>query len=237
MPDFPPCQIRYSPRAKRMRLHISVDEGLVATLPRGTPVHHLHSFLDDQRDWIDRTLAELQPQRQRLEVERHTLPEQLDLQAFDRKLRISYEKHPDTRLRMTEQGATLLVRGQAENAAEIHKALGNFVRRQARACLGEELEQLSRQHQLPYRGLSIRRQKSRWGSCSASGRINLNDKLLFLPRHLMRHVLLHELAHTRHLNHSPAFYQLLHALDPHTTRHRQALKEAGKYVPLWLRWA
>jgi predicted metal-dependent hydrolase len=237
MPDFPPCQIRYSQRAKRMRLHISVDEGLVATLPRGTPVRLLHSFLDDQRDWIDRTLTEIRPQRQRLEVERRTLPGQLDLRAFDRELLLSYEKQPETRLRLIEQGDTLLIRGQTEDAAEIHKALGNFVRRRAKASLGEELEQLSRQHGLPYKAHSIRRQKTRWGSCSASGRINLNDKLIFLPRHLMQHVLLHELAHTRHLNHSGDFYQLLHSLDPHTSLHQRALKEAGKYVPLWLRWA
>ena len=220
-----------------MRLHISVDDGLVATLPKGTPVRLLHNFLEDQKDWIHSTLNELRPQRQRLEVERHTLPEQLKLRAFDHELRLCYEKQPGTRLRLIEREDSLLIRGQPEDPAEIHKALGSFVRRRAKAGLGEELEQLSSHHGLPYGGLSIRRQKTRWGSCSASGRINLNDKLIFLPRHLMQHVLLHELAHTRHLNHSGAFYQLLHSLDPHTTRHHQALKEAGKYVPLWLRWA
>lgn len=220
-----------------MRLHISVDEGLVATLPKGTPVRLLHSFLDDQKDWIHRTLNELRPQRQRLEVERRTLPEQLDLRAFDRELRLCYENKPATRLRLIEREDTLHIIGQPEDTAEIHRALGNFVRRSAKAGLGEELERLSRQHGLSYQGHSIRRQKTRWGSCSASGRINLNDKLIFLPHHLMQHVLLHELAHTRHLNHSGDFYQLLHSLDPQTTRHQRALKEAGKYVPLWLRWA
>lgn len=237
MPDSPKCQIRYSRRAKRIRLRVSAEDGLIATLPKGMPMHMLHSFLDEQRDWIHHTLNELQPLRQQLETERRTLPATLDLRAFDREFRICYKETPGSRLRLDDQGETLVVRGLLDDISTIHKALGNHVRRQAKNLLGAELERLSKHHGLTYNGYGIRRQKTRWGSCSASGKINLNDTLLFLPRHLMQHVLLHELAHTRHLDHSGAFYQLLHSLDPQTQEHRQALRQAGKYVPLWLRWA
>jgi predicted metal-dependent hydrolase len=197
----------------------------------------LRAFLDDQQDWIQRTLNQLEPQRQRLEQERSCLPETLELLAIDRNLRIKYRDTRSARTGLMETGDKLILSGQVDNIDLMRKALGRYVRDQARTHLGHELDQLSQKHDLSYTGISIRRQKTRWGSCSASGRINLNDKLLFLPRPLMQHVLLHELAHTRHMDHSQTFHRLLQSLDPDSRRHNQALQQAGQYVPLWLRWA
>lgn len=237
MPELHDCQVRYSKRAKRIRLKISAEDGVVATLPRGTPVRMLRAFLDDQQDWIQRTLNQLEPQRQRLEQARSRLPESLELLAINKNVRIQYRETLSTRTGLTETEEQLTLSGQVDNIDLMRKTLGRYVRDQARIHLSHELDQLSQEYDLSYTGVTIRRQKTRWGSCSASGRINLNDKLLFLPRPLMQHVLLHELAHTRHMNHSQAFHRLLRSLDPDSRRHNQALQQGGQYVPLWLRWA
>lgn len=236
MPEIHGCQVRYSKRAKRIRLQISAEDGVVATLPRGTPVQMLRAFLDDQQDWIQRTLNQLEPQRQRLERERSILPENLELLAINRNLQIQYRETHSTRTGLSETGETLTLSGQVDNIDLMRKALGRYIRNQARIHLSHELDQLSHKHGLNYNAISIRRQKTRWGSCSASGRINLNDKLLFLPRPLMQHVLLHELAHTRHMNHSPSFHRLLQSLDPDSSIHNRALQQAGEFIPSWIRW-
>ena len=79
-----------------------------------------------------------------------------------------------------------------------------------RHSLSTRLSEIAQLHGFEYGKVSIRNQKSRWGSCSSANNISLNQKLYFLPPHLRDYVLLHELAHTEQKNHSPAFWSILH---------------------------
>ena len=76
----------------------------------------------------------------------------------------------------------------------------------ARKALSSRLKQLADKHDFRYNKLSIRRQKTRWGSCSARNNISLNAKLVKLPGELIDYVILHELVHTRIHNHSKKFW-------------------------------
>lgn len=80
----------------------------------------------------------------------------------------------------------------------------------------------------------IRAQRSRWGSCSAKGDISLNYQLLFLPRELARHVLLHELCHTVELNHSARFWRTVHRFEPELERMRKDMRRSWSHVPAWV---
>ncbi len=82
--------------------------------------------------------------------------------------------------------------------------------RQAQSRIFEKLESFSRQHQLPYKKASFRCQKTKWGSCcTTTGSISLNINMVMLPGHLQDYLLLHELTHLRHPNHSPVFWKQL----------------------------
>ena len=96
------------------------------------------------------------------------------------------------------------------------------------------LEALANEHGFAYSGLGIRFQRSRWGSCSAKGNISLNACLIFLPERLTRHILLHELCHTRQLNHSPEFWKQLFAVAPDALAHDKAMRHAWRHVPAWV---
>ena len=100
----------------------------------------------------------------------------------------------------------------------------------ARQVLSARLNQLAASHGYTYNRLFIRSQKTRWGSCSARGNINLNLKLLLLPDHLRDYVLLHELLHTRIRGHGPAFWAGLEILVPGA----RALDRQLKQYPLGL---
>jgi hypothetical protein len=78
-----------------------------------------------------------------------------------------------------------------------------------RHALTFRLNELALEHDFHYNKVSLRDQKSRWGSCSARNNISLNQKLYFLPNHLRDYVLVHELAHTRKKNHSSEFWDIL----------------------------
>jgi len=78
-----------------------------------------------------------------------------------------------------------------------------------------------------YCRLTIRGQKTRWGSCSSKGNISLNYKLLKMPPVVSDYIILHELAHTRYLNHSPDFWSLVGHICPEYKEHKTWLKRYG----------
>lgn len=95
-----------------------------------------------------------------------------------------------------------------------------------RKALNSRLAELAVTHGFKHGRVSIRNQKSRWGSCSAQNNISLNQKLYFLPDHLRDYVLIHELAHTKEKNHSQAFWGILFEIigKTHTISRRRELK-------------
>ena len=107
------------------------------------------------------------------------------------------------------------------------KVIEEALRRNAKIILPPRLYMLSMQHNLPYKSVKINSSSGRWGSCSTRGNINLSYYLVLLPKHLIDYVLLHELAHTREMNHGKRFWALL---DRMTDGRAQALRtELRKY--------
>ena len=94
----------------------------------------------------------------------------------------------------------------------LNKVIVETLRRNAKIVLPPRLYMLSMKHGLPYEQLKINSSKGRWGSCSAKKHINLSCYLMLLPSHLIDYVLLHELAHTKEMNHSEKFWALLDKL-------------------------
>ena len=109
----------------------------------------------------------------------------------------------------------------------LRKVIEEALRRNAKIILPPRLYMLSMQHNLPYKSVKINSSSGRWGSCSTRGNINLSYYLVLLPKHLIDYVLLHELAHTREMNHGKRFWALL---DRMTDGRAQALRtELRKY--------
>jgi hypothetical protein len=96
------------------------------------------------------------------------------------------------------------------------------------------LERLSRATGLDYKKISIRSQKTRWGSCSTSGTISLNDQLMFVDRASAEYLIIHELCHRHHMNHSAKFWQLVETHCPNYSEHEAALTLAKSAIPAWI---
>jgi len=96
--------------------------------------------------------------------------------------------------------------------AETKEIIEKKLRRKAHAYLPSRLEELAQEHGLKYKRLAIRNTKTRWGSCSVQNNINLCIHLMNLPEDLIDYVILHELAHTIHKNHSRNFWDFLSSL-------------------------
>lgn len=225
-------QLRISRRARRLRIDVSARRGVVVVIPEGTPQDVVRRFVAEKREWIRRARTRIEEQAgAELQPAGPPVPNSLDLRA----LRCEYtvKTRAADRARVEVDGNLLRVHGPRE-AARIRATLANWLKGTARTHLVPRLDMLADEHGFAYQRASVRGQRTRWASCSSRGTISLNYKLLFLPPALVDHVLLHELAHTRHLNHSQRFWDLLARLDPHWRRHHAALARAARWLPAWV---
>jgi predicted metal-dependent hydrolase len=109
--------------------------------------------------------------------------------------------------------------------AEIKK-----IRAKAKQFLPARVDFLAKQHRFKYDKVSLRNQKTRWGSCSSKNHISLNIALVLLSPHLIDYVILHELTHTKHKNHSADFWNSLEAILPNYKTLRRELKKHTTYL-------
>jgi predicted metal-dependent hydrolase len=115
--------------------------------------------------------------------------------------------------------------------AETHML--SILRTVARDCLTARVAVLAEKIGEKAHGVTVRDQKSRWGSCSETGGISLNWRLILISPRLQDHVILHELAHLRHFDHSRDFHRFLESIDPRTREHSGKLdKEAMRIMCL-----
>jgi len=228
-PDLPEYTIRRSPRAKHVRLRITPVEGLVVILPRRFDAAHVPDLLDAKRSWIDRKLATIK----RIDVD-IAPPKKIELKAIGKTWQVDYRPTPSGRVAACQTGSQLVLSGATEDHPTCRVALKRWLARQAKLDLVPWLEKLSDVHDLPVRKIIVRGQKTRWGSCSSRHTISINYKLLFLEPHLVNHVLIHELCHIRHLNHSPAFWNLVEQFEPDHRQLDKRLRWEWEKLPGWV---
>mgnify|MGYP006275155731 FL=1 len=227
---LPAWELRESRRARRMRLRVREDGRVEVTVPAGGDRRQAAAFVAARRDWIRRVQADQEARRQTWPaVERGPWPTRLRLSAVGEEWAVTYREGPAG---CRESGGALQVGAGDEVAA--HEALERWVGRRARAALEPWLLDWAGRLGVTVTGLTIRGQRTRWGSCSARGRINLNRRLLFLEPALVEYVLVHELCHRHHLNHGPAFRRLLTCHLPDAAERERALRSPAGQVPPWL---
>jgi predicted metal-dependent hydrolase len=115
----------------------------------------------------------------------------------------------------------------------VQAVLLRWLHYEARKHLIPLLQEISAETGLHYNRTRVANQRTRWGSYSSNGTVSINQKLLFLPPHLVRYVFLHELCHSVEPNHSPQFWALLQKHEPNTATWRKELRSADKYIPEW----
>ena len=220
--------LRVSRRARYARLRIMPFGGLEVVIPHRFPRHRVASLVAEHADWARAQLALQSGLRESIR-----LPSVLTL-AFDGSTTaIRYAgAAPSIQGELFSTTRDCIEVSASEQLAAIAE-LRAWIRQRARQALPVLLEQVSRQTGLGYKRVSIRSQKTRWGSCSSSGAISLNDQLLFLPLDAVEYLMVHELCHTRHLNHSSAFWALVQTHCPDYRRHEKYLSASRNLVPDW----
>ena len=234
-----PYTVKTHPRARHVRLRVDPVAGLVVTVPKRFDQRRLPALIAERREWIEAVEA----RHARLRASRDVAilgmrPERIELPAVNEQWAVDYQHNARSRLGFEVAANRLVLRlpegPDAELDARIAARLRRWLLDHARAHLEPWLQALARQHGLRHGPVSVRNQRSRWGSCSAKRAISLNARLLLATPAACRYVLVHELAHTVHLDHSPAFWALVARLDPNHRAHEAELKQLGPQLPDWL---
>jgi len=239
---LPPHTVRESRRAKNVHLRLSLRGGLEVVVPSGFDLAEIPELLRRKERWILRAGRQLAEERRQLDPRPHDqLPDEIVLRALGETWAVKAVFTSSSRLCVREQaGQGLQLSGPVADPAAWRPALKRWVARRARLHLAECVEAEASAHGLRYEAVAVRWQESRWGSCSRQGRsqgkarLSLNATLLFLPPHLVRYVVLHELCHTEQMNHSAAFWSRLSAVEPQSRALRDELRAAWRYAPSWL---
>ncbi len=231
--NWPPCYtVRKSKRAKKIILKISRQKGIECVIPVYANHYDAEQLLNKHRPWVEKQLQKIAAQNV-LDCPQQ-LPNEILLRSVNQLWTINYLA--DTkRLRLASSATEqqLLIRGDIQNSAGF-KLLKIWLKKQAKIILTPWLNELSFETNLSYNTLSIRGQTTLWGSCSSNKNINLNYKLLFLPKQLVENVMLHELCHTVHMDHSKNFWNLMQHYNNNALRYDREIKKTHKYIPAWV---
>jgi predicted metal-dependent hydrolase len=224
-------RVRHSPRARRVAVRISAAGAVELVVPRGVSEARARAFLDSRADWV----------RQHVERRRANAPpvepfppSQIALQMLGEVWRMFHAGGSGRlRLRQTDSGV-LEIHGVGA-PEQIRRHLVRWLAVRAVDALGPMLTQLAQRHGFSYASFGVRSQRTRWGSCSSRGVISLNLSLLFQPQEVVSYLLCHELAHTRHMNHSARFWRCVEECEPRYRELDAALCQGWRNVPQWVR--
>ena len=227
--------VRVSHRARRARIVVRPNRSVEVVLPHGLPNHHAADFVREKRVWIERSLKRFgETAKAQGRDHKHPLPQQLLLDGIGLNLSVNYTRTDSDRIRLVEMAEGLEIRGAVDDVEKVRLALRRWLKTKAKELLPPMLASLSEQYGYQYGKVTIRLQKSRWGSCSRAGSVSLNAKLLFLAPHLLRYVMLHELAHLKHLNHSALFWAEVARSDPDCRSHVREMRRVNWAIPDWV---
>ena len=225
---IPAHSVRESKRARRVTIKVSPRSGLEVVVPVGFDRSEIPEILQAKAGWITKNLEQTRP------VEELKRPASICLALLDETWQTEYSVAPGERMSLRElEGFVLSLTGPVDDPAIVAAALNRWLQRRAKDVLVPWLNRLSAELSLPFRRAAVRRQRTKWGSCSAEKSINLNRNLLFLPEPMAKYVLVHELCHGRRLDHSKKFWDLLETFQPNARQTAAKVRRATELVPHW----
>lgn len=199
--------VRVNARARRLVFRTKSD-AIYVSVPPHTTLREVKSAIEDLR-------GKLLASRQKWERPLIDLNYRIDAPFF----KLSLLSGPHARfLAHSQLGEMQIICPPTADFTDeklqtwLRRVIEEALRRNAKVILPRRLQALSDQHSLPYQSVRINSSRGRWGSCSSDKKINLSYFLMLLPGHLIDYVLLHELCHTREMNHGERFWALLNSL-------------------------
>ncbi len=226
----PGWDVRISRRARRMSMRVFPGGRVEVVVPPGVGIPAVERFVARHRDWAERRAREFALQAPHAAERR---PAAVELALLGQRWDVEYAH--STRASVVETGVgALKVRTASGTDRQVGLALLRWLSRTAATHLGERLESVADETGIDFARLVLRRQRTRWGSCSSAGTISLNVCLMFQRPEVVRYLMIHELCHRRHMNHSRRYWNLVESHEPQWRALDRELLKGWRHVPAWV---
>jgi predicted metal-dependent hydrolase len=224
--------VRESGRAKRLSIKVFPRGRVEVVVPKRTKASDVREFVDSHKDWIKRARDQFAADHP---LEPFALPLSIRLDGIDMQYAVRYEPMASAKtVKYRTKGRSLVLSGKTGDEKLCVAALKRWLTGLARTEFRPRLSSLSALTGNSFLKMHVRGQRTCWGSHSSTGTISLNYCLLFLdPAHL-RYVMIHELCHARHMNHSKRFWRFVAEFEPGYKRLDKDLNSSWKKIPTWV---
>jgi len=214
-------------RASRKNLRVVVNPDLAVTVyaPRRAAIRDIEKAVTQKAHWIAKTLDKVEAYHPLPSPKKYISGETFVYLGRQYRLKVVEGESQPAKLSGRYLRVWTLDRNDKEG---VKKCVEQWYREHARSTFKRYLVKclaVTSRHGVPAPTLCVRSMKRRWGSCAASGRITLNVRLVQVPAHCIEYVIMHELCHLRHHNHSPSFYRLLTRCQPDWRSRKETLDQ------------
>lgn len=204
---------KHSKRTHRISISIKPFSVAKVTIPAGVDDEIAFRFVREKKNWIKKHLAKIKE----LEALQTRFDENTSFSTRKHKLYLRKEKRSGISVRLSKGKINVVYPNVINtNSKVVQDAVRNGIeralRKEAKEYLPDKVKELSEKFGFKFNKLTFKNVKTRWGSCSRKNNINLSIHLMRLPDHLIDYVILHELVHTVHHNHSSEFWKMLNTI-------------------------
>jgi len=209
-----------SKRCKNIHLKINAQGQIIVSSPPRIKKEKIETFISQQQDWIQQQRQKIANLQKLIESDQHLLIFGKKYQKINQ-----FDSQQSVGIFLTDNQQLLINYPKKFSQKIIKQEITNLLKKAARHYFKKKLPLLAEKMQVNYQTYTLRQQKTRWGSCSSSGSISLNWRLVHWQPPIIDYVLIHELAHLEHHNHSRKFWQFVAQYDPDYAEHRRFLQK------------
>jgi predicted metal-dependent hydrolase len=230
---------RVSAKSRNIRIEIRSPREVVLVIPRHAPKYAAREFLKSREGWIQQKIAEMRQRHADMPLDPQRLNwdnrDRIPLRGVDMSVRVVSASLRNISVRVDSETISVFcpsaqLGGRPKLERVLRQEMQRLARQDAQRLMNEEATRLGLRAGEP----RIADQKTLWGSCAADGGISLSWRLVMAPPAVFRYVVIHELCHIRHHDHSDAFWALVEKQMPDFDTHRRWLRDQGARLHLYL---
>ena len=202
-----------------LRLQLKSPSSFTVSCPYLTPDFLITKFIHQHADWIIKNSQKI------VSTPKITSIQTINILGNDYQLFIN--KTPRDNVIIFEDDHKIFLNTNSFGESHLNTVFEKRMKRLSLILIKNEIEKIKKNHPFKYRTITVRNQKTRFGSCSSTGSLNFNWQIIFFPKDKFRHILFHELVHLKVKNHSKVFWQTLAVYDPDWQTNNLWLKKEG----------
>ena len=208
---------------RNMRVVVEPDLSVVVYVPFRVAENEIEIAVEKKACWIARTLDKVETFHPLPSPKAYVSGE--TLLYLGRQYRLKVVEGPTEPAKMRGRYLLIIV-ADKQDRIKVKASVDQWYRKRSEDIFNrilDKCQEVTSRHGIPKADITLRRMRSRWGSCSSKGRITINTSLVQAPMHCVEYVIIHELCHLKHHNHSKAFYKLLTQCMPDWKKRKEVL--------------